>query len=48
MAVCRRRVSGRHLTSGETGLLVTLSELDVEVCDQCMDVVVPLDLQAEC
>ena len=35
------------VTSGETGLLVTLGELDVEVGDQRVDVVVPLDLQAE-
>ena len=34
----------RHLTGGETSLLVALGELDVEVGDQCMDVVVPLDL----
>ena len=44
IAVCR---SVRHLTGRETSLLVTLSELNVEVGDQCMDVVVPLDLQAE-
>lgn len=37
----------RHLTGRETSLLVTLGELNVEVSDQCMDVVVPLDLQAE-
>lgn len=37
----------RHLTSRETGLLVTLGELNMEVGDQCMDVVIPLDLQAE-
>lgn len=36
-----------ELTSGETGLLVTFGELNVEVGDQCVDVVVPLDLQAE-
>ena len=35
------------VTSGETRLLVTLGELDVEVGDQRVDVVVPLDLQAE-
>lgn len=35
------------LTRGEAGLLVTLGELDVEVGDQCVDVIVPLDLQAE-
>lgn len=35
------------LTRGEAGLLVTLGELDVEVGDQRVDVVVPLDLQAE-
>lgn len=34
-------------TGGETSLLVTLGELDVEVGDQSVDVVVPLDLQAE-
>lgn len=34
-------------TSGEAGLLVTLGELDVEVGDQGVDVIVPLDLQAE-
>lgn len=37
----------RHLTSRETSLLVTLGELNMEVGDQCMDVVIPLDLQAE-
>lgn len=35
------------LTRGEAGLLVTLGELDVEVGNQRVDVVVPLDLQAE-
>lgn len=35
------------LTRGEAGLLVTLGELDVEVGDQRVDVIVPLDLQAE-
>lgn len=35
------------LTSGETSLLVTLSELDVEIGYQGMDVIVALDLQAE-
>lgn len=40
-------LSGQTLTCGETCLLVTLGELDMEVGDQCVDVVVPLDLQAE-
>lgn len=35
------------LTSGEAGPLVAASELYIEVCDQGMDVVVPLDLQTE-
>lgn len=35
------------ITSGEAGLLVTLGELHVEIGDQCVDVVVPLNLQAE-
>lgn len=35
------------LTGGEAGLLVTLGEVDVEIGDQGVDVVVPLDLQAE-
>lgn len=37
----------RQPTGGETSLLVTFSELDVEVGDQRVDVVVSLDLQAE-
>lgn len=37
----------RRLTGAKTSLLVTLGELDVEVGDQRVDVVVPLDLQAE-
>lgn len=36
-----------QLTSGEAGLLVTLGELHVEIGDQGVDVVIPLDLQAE-
>lgn len=35
------------LTRGEAGLLVTLGEFNVEVGDQRVDVIVPLDLQAE-
>lgn len=35
------------ITSGEAGLLVTLGELHVEIGDQRVDVVVPLNLQAE-
>lgn len=35
------------LTRGEAGLLVTLGELNVEVGDQRVDVIVPLNLQAE-
>lgn len=35
------------LTSGEASLLVTLGELHMEIGDQCVDVVVPLNLQAE-
>lgn len=35
------------LTSGEASLLVTLGELHVEIGDKCVDVVVPLNLQAE-
>lgn len=35
------------LTSGEASLLVTLGELHVEIGDQRVDVVVPLNLQAE-
>ena len=46
-AVRRVRECLRQRTGGETSLLVTLGELDVEVGDQSMDVVVPLDLQAE-
>lgn len=34
-------------TCGEACFLVTLCELDVEVGDQCMDIVVSLDLQAD-
>lgn len=40
-------VSRQALTCGEAGLLVTLGELNVKVGDQRVDVVVPLDLQAE-
>lgn len=40
-------LSVRHLTGGKTSLFMTLGKLDVEVGDQCMDVVIPLDLQAE-
>ena len=35
------------LTSGEASPLVAASEFNVEVGDQGVDVVVPLDLQAE-
>lgn len=35
------------VTCRETRLLVTLGELDGEVGDERVDVVVPLDLQAE-
>lgn len=41
------QIRRRPPTGGEAGLLVTLGELDVEVGDQRVDVVVPLDLQAE-
>lgn len=37
-----------QLTSGEASLLVTLGELYVKIGDQCVDVVVSLDLEAEC
>lgn len=46
-AVCKVRQCLRQRTGGETSLLVTLGEFDVEVGDQSVDVVVPLDLQAE-
>lgn len=35
------------LTGGETSLLVTFGELYVEIRNQCMDVIVTLDLQTE-
>lgn len=35
------------LTGGEASLLVTFGELHVEIGDQRVDVVVPLNLQAE-
>lgn len=43
----RRQQPLRQLTSGETCLFMTLGELNVEVGDQCVDVVISLDLQAE-
>lgn len=34
-------------TCGEADLLVTLGELDVEVGDECVDIIIPLDLQTD-
>lgn len=40
-------VGGKRLTSREAGPLVAAGELNIEVGDQGMDIVVPLDLQTE-
>lgn len=37
----------KHDTCGEARLFMTLGEFDIEVGDQSMDVIIPLDLQTE-